>query len=63
MNTVEKLVKETIRNAIVLNVMFFLIGAFISDNPMAYGIGLIFGALIGVINFVELGRTLNRLFK
>lgn len=60
MNTVEKLVKDTIRNAILLNGVFFIIGAFFSHNPMAYGIGLIFGALIGVINFVELGRTLNR---
>jgi len=60
LNSIEKLVKDTIRNAIIFNLVIFLAIAWLSENPMALGVGILFGALIGIINFVELGRTLNR---
>lgn len=60
MNSVEKLVKDIIRNAIIFNIAIFLVFSWLSENPLAFGIGILFGALIGIINFVELGRTLNR---
>lgn len=60
MNTIEKLVKDTIKNAVLLNFTIFLVGLLFFENPSSFGIGLLFGALIGVINFIELGRTLNK---
>lgn len=60
MNKLEKLVKDTIKNAIFLNIIFLLVGMWFFENPVSFGLGLLFGAIIGVINFIELGRTLNR---
>ena len=48
---------------LVLNCVAGAIGAFLIPNPMAFALGLIFGAAIGMLNFYELALTLSKSIK
>jgi len=54
-----KTIKWTLAAIAVLGGM----SAFFSKEPMAFMLGLVFGGLIGILNFVDLARTLERAVK
>ncbi len=59
MEKVRQLEIKIIRYTIILISAFILIAALVLRN-MSLVIGLVFGALIAILNFVELSRTLQR---
>ncbi len=59
MEKVRQLEKKIIRYTIILISAFVLIAALVLRN-MSLVIGLVFGALIAILNFIELSRTLQR---
>lgn len=60
MNQVRDLERQTLKFAflgtLIASVLFFV--AF--DEPTQYVLGLLFGSAIGVLNFMELSKTLSR---
>ncbi len=60
MNQVRDLERQTIKfavaGAMLASVLFYVF----LDDPIKYVLGLLFGAAIGILNFVELAKTLSR---
>ncbi len=60
MNQVRDLERQTIKFAVagaaLASVLFYVF----LDDPIKYVLGLLFGAAIGILNFVELAKTLSR---
>lgn len=60
MNQVRELERQTVKYAIIgtliASVLFFVI----FDDPIQFVLGLLFGSAIGVLNFMELSKTLSR---
>lgn len=60
MNQVRDLERQTVKYAIIgtliASVLFFVI----FDDPIQFVLGLLFGSAIGVLNFMELSKTLSR---
>lgn len=51
-----KTIKWVLAIDVVLIALFFVV----SKNPLPWAYGLIFGGLIGILNFIELGKTLEK---
>ena len=60
MNQVRDLERQTVKYAfigmLIASVLFFVI----FDDPIQFVLGLLFGSAIGVLNFMELSKTLSR---
>jgi len=51
---------KTIKWTLAAMAALGVISIFFSKQPMAFVAGLVFGGLIGILNFVDLARTLER---
>lgn len=60
MESTRTLEKKIIRFACIEAVVVILFFLFFFENSYPYILGLIFGLAIGILNFLELSRTLNR---
>ncbi len=60
MNEVRDLERRTIKFAVIATVIFAVLFFVVIDNPNQYVLGLMFGSAIGILNFIELAKTLSR---
>lgn len=60
MNQVRDLEKQTVKFAVFATIIATILFFVIFDNPTQYVLGLLFGSAIGVLNFMELAKTLSR---
>jgi len=60
MEMVNKLQKDIAKFTIILFLLVSLASYLLLKNPTAFIVGLLFGTLIGVLNFMELGKTLKK---
>ncbi|MGB3368957.1 MAG: ATP synthase subunit I [Acidaminobacteraceae bacterium] len=60
MDVVNKLQKEIAKFTIILFLLVSLASYILLKTPITFIIGLLFGTLIGVLNFVELAKTLKK---
>ncbi len=51
--------KKLIKWVIITDIILILISLIFFENPMTWISGLVFGGAIGILNFMELGRTLE----
>lgn len=50
---------KVIKRVLTVMVGLIVIAFFVSDNPKAWTLGYIFGGLIGILNFIHLGKTIE----
>jgi predicted outer membrane lipoprotein len=60
MNEVRKLERQTIKYAVIGAALMTAVFFAVFDSPTKYVLGLLFGCAIGILNFMELAKTLSR---
>ncbi len=60
MNALKQMQYKILKGSLVLNLVIIAMSALFLSKPLPFIIGLIFGASISALNFVELANTLNR---
>jgi len=60
MNEVRNLQRQTIKYAVIGTVITAILLLVVFDDPNQYVLGLLFGSAIGILNFMELAKTLSR---
>lgn len=59
MNATYEVEIKVIKRVLAIMVGLIVIAFFASDNPKAWALGYIFGGLIGILNFIHLGKTIE----
>lgn len=59
MNKTYNLQLGIIKKVLIVDCILIVISFFASENPMPWILGYIFGGLIGILNFMHLGRTIE----
>jgi ribose/xylose/arabinose/galactoside ABC-type transport system permease subunit len=60
MDIVNKLQKDVTKFTIILFALISLISYLVLKTPITFIVGLLFGTLIGILNFMELSKTLKK---
>ncbi len=60
MNQVRDLERQTLKFAFIGTLIASILLFVLFDEPTKYVLGLLFGSAIGVLNFMELSKTLSR---
>lgn len=60
MTTTYEIQKKIIKRVLIVLSILIIIAFFASQNPKAWALGYIFGGLIGILNFLHLGKTIER---
>lgn len=60
MEVVNKLQRDVTKFTLILFLLVSLASYVLLSSPKAFILGLIFGTLIGILNFMELGKTLKK---
>ncbi|SKC56363.1 ATP synthase subunit I [Maledivibacter halophilus] len=60
MNKTYELQVKIIKRVLVLLCGLIVIAFFASENPKPHILGYIFGGLIGILNFIHLGKTIEK---
>ena len=60
MNQVRDLERQTLKFAFISTLIASILLFVLFDEPIQYVLGLLFGSAIGVLNFMELSKTLSR---
>ena len=60
MNKTYELQVKVIKRVLILLLGLIIIAFFASQNPKAWSLGYIFGGLIGILNFLHLGKTIEK---
>jgi hypothetical protein len=55
-----ELEKKIIKRVLIILSILIIIAYFTSQNPKAWALGYVFGGLIGILNFLHLGKTIER---
>lgn len=63
MDKVYELKKNVLKYTITLDIIIIAVLFFIVKEPLAWTYGLIFGGLIGCLNFLHLGKTMENAVK
>lgn len=59
MNKTYDLQLGIIKKVLIIDCILIVVSFFASKNPMPWVLGYIFGGLIGVLNFMHLGKTIE----